>query len=68
VPTAKAKPKERPKERPGEAKAILGFLAARGLPVSDEARARISSCTDLEQLESWIRQAATVERVEDLFD
>lgn len=52
----------------GEAKAILSFLTARGLAVSDEARARITSCTDLDQLENWTRRAATVESVEQLFD
>ncbi|MBC6463770.1 hypothetical protein HKK72_38965 [Actinomadura sp. HBU206391] len=52
----------------GEAKAILGFLAARGLPVSDEARARITACTDLDQLDSWIQRAPTVESAADLFD
>jgi hypothetical protein len=55
-------------EAKGEIKAILTFLAARGLPVSAEARARITSCTDLDRLESWVRRAATVESVEDLFD
>ncbi|GAA2069778.1 hypothetical protein [Actinomadura alba] len=52
----------------GEAKAILEVLAARDLTLSEEARVRITSCTDLDQLENWIRRVATVESVEDLFD
>ncbi|MEV0903003.1 hypothetical protein, partial [Actinoplanes sp. NPDC049802] len=50
----------------GEAAAVLTVLAARGLEVSDDERARITGCTDLEQLTEWIRRAVTAERVEDL--
>jgi hypothetical protein len=52
----------------GEVKAILAFLDARGLPVSDDVRSRITNCTDLERLEVWVRRAATVNSVEELFD
>jgi hypothetical protein len=52
----------------GEAKAVLAFLDARGIVVSDEARARIAGCSDIEQLDAWIRRAATAESVDDLFD
>ncbi|MBC6456728.1 hypothetical protein [Actinomadura sp. HBU206391] len=54
-------------EARGEAKALLSFLEARHLTVSDEARERIISCTDLDQLETWIQRAATVDSVEELF-
>jgi hypothetical protein len=46
---------------------ILAVLAARSLSISDEARAQITSCTDLEQLETWIRRAATVDSIDQLF-
>ncbi|RAY13294.1 hypothetical protein DPM19_19600 [Actinomadura craniellae] len=52
----------------GEAEMILVFLEARGLDVSDEARERITSCTDLDQLKAWGRRAAVVESAEGLFD
>lgn len=52
----------------GEAAALLTVLAARGVDVPDEARARITACTELDQLETWIRRAATADSVADLFD
>jgi hypothetical protein len=52
----------------GEAKALLSFLAARGVEVTDEARDRILGCTDRHQLDTWIRRAATAPTVHDLFD
>ncbi|MGI8329285.1 hypothetical protein ACRYCC_04925 [Actinomadura scrupuli] len=52
----------------GEARALLSFLAGRGLPVSEQARAQITSCTDLDRLDHWIKRAATACSVEDLFD
>jgi hypothetical protein len=52
----------------GEAAAILVFLEARGLEVSAEDRARITSCTDLAQLTTWVTRAATVQATSELFD
>lgn len=52
----------------GEAKAVLAFLAARGIEVPNDAYERITDCTDLEQLDIWIRRAATAASVQDLFD
>ncbi|WP_017590955.1 hypothetical protein [Nocardiopsis potens] len=52
----------------GEALAIIEFLKARGIPVSEQARERITSCTDRGTLETWIRKAATVAAVDELFD
>lgn len=51
----------------GEAKAVLAFLAARGVEVPDEARDRITSCADLDQLETWVRRAATINTIDELF-
>lgn len=51
----------------GEARAVLVSLAAHGVEVPDEARERITSCTDLDQLDTWIRRAATAGSIDDLF-
>jgi hypothetical protein len=51
----------------GEAKAVLLVLQARKVCVSQEARERIMSCTDLEQLERWLERAATVGTLDELF-
>jgi hypothetical protein len=52
----------------GEAGAILTVLDSRGIEVPDEARARIIGCTDLEQLDTWLRRAVTAASAGDLFD
>jgi predicted transposase YdaD len=51
----------------GEAKAVLLVLQARKVCVSQEARERITGCTDLEQLERWLERAATVDTLDELF-
>ncbi len=48
----------------GEATAILRVLAARGVDVPDDARARIAECTDLDQLQTWVERAATATAVD----
>lgn len=52
----------------GEAEAVLTVLGTRGLDVSDDVRARITGCTDPEQLKTWIRRAVTAEKADELFD
>ncbi len=52
----------------GEAQALLLVLESRGLAVSDEARARIIACTDIEQLDAWLSRAATADSVDAIFD
>jgi predicted transposase YdaD len=52
----------------GEVNAILTVLDARGIAITDEARARIENCSDLVQLEKWIRLAAIAQSVDELFD
>jgi hypothetical protein len=54
-------------EAKGEANAVLILLATRGIEVSDDERTRILTCTDLDQLGTWIRRAATATTVDDLF-
>lgn len=51
----------------GEADALLTVLGARGIDVSDDARARITACTDPDQLKTWIRRASTADTVDQLF-
>ena len=52
----------------GEAKAMLLVLDARGIDVPNDTRERIMRCTDLAQLETWVRRAAMVSTVDELFD
>lgn len=52
----------------GKAEGVLAFLDARGVDVPEEARIRIIQCHDLDQLDSWIRRAATADTVNDLFE
>jgi predicted transposase/invertase (TIGR01784 family) len=51
----------------GQALAILALLAARGIPVRDEARAHIEACRDSELLNRWIVRAASAASVEEVF-
>ncbi|MBF8191200.1 hypothetical protein ITP53_36925 [Nonomuraea sp. K274] len=51
----------------GEAQSVLLVLAARGFDVPDDTRARITSCTDLAQLETWLTRAATAQTLDGLF-
>jgi hypothetical protein len=54
-------------EAKGEAKALIAVLEARGVRVSDEARARILACTEAVQLEAWLRKAATATTLDEVF-
>jgi hypothetical protein len=55
-------------EAKGEAKALLAILDARGIHVPDDIRADIAACTDIAQLESWIRRAAIADKIQDVVD
>ena len=48
------------------ARAILAFLAARGVAVSSEARAHIEACKDVSTLDRWIVRAASANSVEEV--
>ncbi len=52
----------------GRAQAILDVLEARGISVPDGTRERITTSSDLDELGLWVRRAATLDRVEELFD
>ncbi len=51
----------------GERWALLQVLEARGLKVEGAARRRLMTCTELAQLERWLRLAVKVQSVEQLF-
>lgn len=51
----------------GQATAVLAVLDSRGLDVPTETRTRITTCTDTEQLDTWIRRAVTATAVDELF-
>jgi hypothetical protein len=46
-------------EARGEARAVLAVLDARGIDVPETMRGQVLACTDVEQLEAWVRRAAT---------
>jgi predicted transposase/invertase (TIGR01784 family) len=50
----------------GKASAIVTILTARGLPISEQVRARIVQCQDVVLLERWLTQALTVASADDL--
>ncbi|MPY98249.1 MAG: hypothetical protein GEU97_09660 [Actinophytocola sp.] len=50
-----------------KADSVLTVLAARGITVPGAARVRITQCADLDQLDTWVRKAATATSAEDLF-
>ncbi|MBB4931597.1 hypothetical protein F4561_002417 [Lipingzhangella halophila] len=52
----------------GKAEDIVMILGARGFAVSEAQCERIRSCTDLDQLNTWLTRAVTAETVEELFD
>ena len=51
----------------GKAEDVLEALEVRGLAVTDEQRARVLSCTDVDQLRAWLRRAIVAERTSDVF-
>lgn len=51
----------------GEASAVLAVLDARGFEVPDSVRARITSCSDPDQLLTWVRRSATIRTIDELF-
>jgi hypothetical protein len=45
---------------------VLLVLQARKVDVSDDARARITRCTDPDQLAIWLQRAARADSIEDV--
>lgn len=52
----------------GEAQMLLRVIAARGLSISEELRARVLASTDVSQLEAWGDRAMSAQAVSDIFD
>lgn len=50
-----------------EAEAVLEVLDVRGLPVTDEQRRRVRSCTHIDTLKLWLRAAVTAESTDEIF-
>lgn len=51
----------------GQQQALFTILAARGIPLSPESRARIESCRDLATLTLWLSRVAIVTTAPELF-
>jgi hypothetical protein len=54
-------------EAQGKAQSVMAVLEARGLDISAEARERIYGCTDIDQLDAWVRRAVAVDKADELF-
>ncbi|MCO5994573.1 hypothetical protein [Actinoallomurus rhizosphaericola] len=52
----------------GRVSTLLQVLEARGVMVPDEARERITACTDVAQIEAWVKRSVIVRTVDALFD
>ncbi len=46
---------------------MLAILDARRVEVPEDARALITECSDLDQLDTWVRRAVTATSIHDLF-
>jgi hypothetical protein len=49
-------------------KMLLRMLAARGIEVPEDVRARINACTDPEQFACWSERAVSIQSARELFD
>ncbi|MBI4706034.1 MAG: hypothetical protein HY744_33490, partial [Deltaproteobacteria bacterium] len=52
----------------GRADAVVAVLEARGLDVPAALRQRLGGCTDLAQLDEWLRRAVTIASAAELLD
>lgn len=53
-------------EARGEARAVLTVLEGRGVAVPDDVRDQILDCTDLDQLDTWLRRAINATTIDDV--
>lgn len=51
----------------GKAEAILHILGVRGVEASDSVRERITGCTDLDVLGTWLDRSLSVAHADELF-
>lgn len=52
----------------GKAEVLLSILDARGIDVPADIRSRVTGCSNLDQIEEWVRRALTADSLEDVFD
>jgi Uma2 family endonuclease len=55
-------------EASGRVSSVLAVLEAREIKITKAARERIEGCTDLALLDRWVRRAAVVAKVAELFE
>jgi hypothetical protein len=55
------------KRAEGRAEDILLVLGKRGIEVSDDAHERITACTDLDTLKTWLSRSLTATTADDLY-
>lgn len=55
-------------EASGEARALLAVLEVRGIKVSKSIRQRVLACTDVAELDRWVRRATVVKKASELFE
>lgn len=51
----------------GRAEDVLTVLTVRGIDVPDDVRDKVSTCGDLDQLDTWLRHAATARSIDEVF-
>jgi flagellar biosynthesis/type III secretory pathway protein FliH len=51
----------------GFVRGLLVALESRGLSISEQVQTRIHACTEIKQLDAWIRKVASVDSVDELF-
>ncbi|RMB86259.1 hypothetical protein [Streptomyces shenzhenensis] len=51
----------------GKAESVLRILEWRNIPVPQPVRDRVSTCTDLDQIETWTQRALHATNAADLF-
>ncbi|MEV4222896.1 hypothetical protein [Nonomuraea sp. NPDC049725] len=51
----------------GQAHALLLILKAKGIQVTGQDRERISTCTDIPTLDTWIGRAAVSDTLDEVF-
>ncbi|WP_433183145.1 hypothetical protein [Actinoallomurus sp. CA-150999] len=47
--------------------AVLTVLESRGIEVPESARVRVRACTDLQEIDAWLKKAGVVQTVDELF-
>ena len=52
----------------GRGEDVLRVLDKRGVALSEDQRARVAGCTDLDQLDEWLDRAVTATRAAEVFD